>query len=313
MGVSAFRAAACAGVLVGGLMLGDSAIGLAVADPGGNGHVHRDRQSGKYVNSERTGWGHANDRNAGERRRRKLSEPQEAPPATFGSERESGYAKAESTIATLSDIPEPEPELVPDPDREANPDGTDGAEPAGAPGGDVDPGLPPDTGGDGSDYSDDGHGVENTVMSADTVVSAPEPAAQKLDPPIEYQYPFMYYLLQIRRDGGGWWNANQIISRLGQAIMPTPPEPEPAPAPAFRGPRPRPRPRPRRPRPRPRRPRPNPSSTRRVVLPVAVATIWRPTSAVDRCSERRSSPCRSRLRAPSALRRVRRLWRREPD
>jgi hypothetical protein len=120
--------------------------------------------------------------------------------------------------------------LAPD-ERGADPDGTDvGTDPGGGtePGGDAGPEPVPDTGGDGSDYSD------NTAVTANTVVSA-EPAAEKLNPAIAYPFPF--YLLEIRRDGGTWWNANQIISRLGQAIgsyLPAPPEPEPAPRPAFR-------------------------------------------------------------------------------
>ncbi len=70
-----------------------------------------------------------------------------------------------------------------------------------------------------------------------------EPAAEKLNPAIEHPFPF--YLWEIRRDGGTWWNANQIISRLGQAIgscLPAPPEPEPVPGPAFRGGAPEPEP-----------------------------------------------------------------------
>ena len=43
MGVSVLRVAACAGLLVGGLLLGDSAAGTAVADPGGAGHASQRR------------------------------------------------------------------------------------------------------------------------------------------------------------------------------------------------------------------------------------------------------------------------------
>ena len=166
------------------------------------------------------------------------------------------------------------------------------------------PAHPEDTGGAGSDYSDTIDDLTNADVSANAVMSTPEQPVQKIEPDIEY--PFRYVLLQIRRDGGNWWNANQIISRLRASD-------HAAPARAGAGARACvPRPGARAPR-RPRRPRPNPSSTRRAVLPVAVVTTWRPTSAVGRCSERRSSPRRSRLRAPSALRRLRRLWRREPD
>ena len=52
MGVSVLRVAACAGLLVGVLLLGDSAAGTAVADPGGAGHRHSDEQSSKAVNNE---------------------------------------------------------------------------------------------------------------------------------------------------------------------------------------------------------------------------------------------------------------------
>jgi hypothetical protein len=55
-------------------------------------------------------------------------------------------------------------------------------------------------------------------------------------------YPFPYYLL-IRRDGGAWWNANQIVARFLGATKPQPqPAPEPTPAPAFRSGAPEPEP-----------------------------------------------------------------------
>ncbi len=189
MGVSALRATACAGVLVGCLMLGDSAAGLAVADPGGFGHGRRDEGSSKAVNHERASRAATIRRVARERRRRHHHVAQDAPPTTFGSGRESAYAATESDVATFSDAtepapePEPAPELAPDTERGADPDvGTEGTEPGGGtdPGGGSDPAPPADTGGDGSDYSDN-----DTVVSANTVVS-PEPAPQKLDPAIEF-------------------------------------------------------------------------------------------------------------------------------
>ena len=70
MGVSALRVAASAGVLVGVLIFGTSAAGLALADPGGGAHHHRDGESSKGVNGDRAGWGHAIMRNLGERRKR---------------------------------------------------------------------------------------------------------------------------------------------------------------------------------------------------------------------------------------------------
>jgi len=53
-------------------------------------------------------------------------------------------------------------------------------------------------------------------------------------------YPFLYYLLEVRRGGKGWWNATIIISRRQQVVsQPTPePEPEVVTGPAFRGPAP---------------------------------------------------------------------------
>ena len=70
MGVSAVRVTACAGVLVGGLMLATGAAGLACADPGDLGHWRLDGQSSKGVNAERAGRPHGIIRGLGERRRR---------------------------------------------------------------------------------------------------------------------------------------------------------------------------------------------------------------------------------------------------
>ena len=152
MGVSALRATACAGVLVGGLILGNSAAGVARADPGGWGHGGRDGQSSKGVN-ERGGRGHAILRHVSEHRKRHHNAALDTRPTTFGSESESGVVAGEPSLATFSEAtepdPEPEPDLAPG-ERGADPDGTDGTEP----GGSADRAPVPDTGGDGSDYSD---------------------------------------------------------------------------------------------------------------------------------------------------------------
>jgi hypothetical protein len=59
MGMSAIRVAACAGVLVGSLMLGNSAVGPAVADAG-------DEQSSKVVKNDGAVQGGADSDSAGE-------------------------------------------------------------------------------------------------------------------------------------------------------------------------------------------------------------------------------------------------------
>ena len=128
MGVSALRATACAGVLVGCLMLGESAAGLAVADPGGCGHGRRDEGSSKTVDHERAGRAATVRRVAGERRGRHHHVAQDAPPTTFGSGRESAYAAPESDVATFSDATEPAPEPAPDTERGA---GVQASPPAG--------------------------------------------------------------------------------------------------------------------------------------------------------------------------------------
>lgn len=117
MGVSALRATACAGVLVGCLMLGESAAGLAVADPGGFGHGRRDEGSSKTVDHERAGRAATVRRVAGERRGRRHQVAQDAPPTTFGSGRESADTAPESDVATFSDATEPAPEPAPDTER----------------------------------------------------------------------------------------------------------------------------------------------------------------------------------------------------
>lgn len=274
------RATACAGVLPGCPILGDGAVGLAVADPSGFGNGRRDEGSSKGVNSERAGRAGTIRRVAGERRRRHHHVAQDPPPTTFGSGRESAYAATESNVATFGDVTEPAPEVAPDTERGADPDGnaTGGADPFGS----VD-----DVGGDGSDY------IDNTVVSTEPVlVNTP-------DGFIEYPYP--YLLLQLRRGGGDWWNADRIISGFGQAIgsyLPAPPEPEPDPVPGLRS--------------AAGHPSPSRSSIRRVALAAAVATTSPPTSAVRRRFGRRSSRFPSCPLPRRAFRRRRQLRHRVP-
>ncbi len=225
MGVSAVRLAACAGVLVGGLMLCNSATGLASADEGDVGHGSRDRESSKGVNYERPSLSRVIHRILSEHRKLKSNAPRRAPRAKIGSDPDSGFTASESNATTFAEAPdepdEPAPELVPDGERAAEPAGTEQAGTAPAP-----------QAAGGSDY------IDNTVVNA-----APEPEKKATGMVV---YPFQYYWLEFGR-GGDWWNANQIISRLGKAISPystsvrTPepePEPAPVPGPAFRGPAP---------------------------------------------------------------------------
>ena len=90
MGMSALRVTACAGVLVGGLMLGYSTAGRALADPGGSGYRLSDEQSSKGVNNEHAGLNQVIHRILGEHRRRAHKEAQSAPRAKIGSEPDSG-------------------------------------------------------------------------------------------------------------------------------------------------------------------------------------------------------------------------------
>ena len=206
--MSALRVAACVGVLVAGLMLGYSTAGRALADPGGSGYRLSDEQSSKGVNSEHAGLNHVIHRILGEHRRWAHKEAQSAPRAKIGSEPDSG--------------------------READPDvtqvGNEGTDPGG--------GTTDGTGGaealtnaeveGGSDYTDDTV-TENTAVVAED----PTPVKQQAD---VIEYPFLYYLLEVRRGGSGWWNATVTVSRRKEVI--SQPTPEPVPGPAFRGPAP---------------------------------------------------------------------------
>ena len=240
---------ACAGVLVGGLVLGDSA-GTAFADPGDGTLGPSDRVSSKRVNSERHGLANVIHRIISEHRKRVRHEQRSAPKTKVGSDLVSGFTASEPIVATLAEIsdePAPGPELAPDGELGVDPvetyagEGADGADPAGW----TDPGVvppadPAEAPGGGSAYGD------NVVVTDDpvaVVADEPVPVEQLIE---SVQHPFLYYLLEIRRGGGGWWNATMIISRRQEkSSEPEPklePEPEPligiaqAPQPAFRGP-----------------------------------------------------------------------------
>ncbi len=220
MGVSVLRVAACAGLLVGVLLLGDSAAGTAVADPGGAGHRHSDEQSSKAVNNEHRTLSHIIRRIFSEHRKWADSSPRSAPQAKIGSAPDSSFIASESneatTFADADDATDPE----------GTQPGTDGTEPAG-----VDLVTNAEAAG-GSEYTDRVVVIDNAAVAAE-----PEPA-----PPRQQviEYPFLYYLLEVRRGGRGWWNATIIISRRQKVVsQPTPePEPEVVPRPAFRGPAP---------------------------------------------------------------------------
>jgi hypothetical protein len=191
MAVSSLRIAACAGVLVCGLILGNSSAWLASADPGDNGYDRGDTESSKIANYQRPSLNRVINRILSEHRRRIRNEPRSAPRPIFGSEPDSSFTASEPSATTLV-----EPDVEPSPDR-----------------------------------------VDNTAVSG--------PAEAEEKPSKSPDYPFPIYLLELRRGRGDWWNADRIVSRLSEAIMPylatTPepePEPEPAPAPAFRGPAP---------------------------------------------------------------------------
>ena len=218
MGVSVVRVAACAGLLVGVLLLGDSAAGTAVADPGGASHRHSDEQSSKAVNNVHPTLSHIIRRIFSEHRKWADSAPRSAPQAKIDSVPDSSFIASESkeatTFADADDATDPE----------GTQPGTDGTEPAG-----VDLVTNAEAAG-GSEYT-------GSVVVTDSAAVAAEPAPasrQVID------YPFLYYLLEVRRGGKGWWNATIIISRRQQVVsQPTPePEPEVVTGPAFRGPAP---------------------------------------------------------------------------
>src|SRR3954469_5550926 len=141
MGVSVLRVAACAGLLVGVLLLGDSAAGIADADPGGVGPRASDEQSSKGVNKEHPSLSHVIHRILSEHRKRTGISAPSVPQAKIGSTPGSGLEASESNVVTtVADVDDatdaPEPELAPDNGREADPGeaqvDTDGTEAGGA-------------------------------------------------------------------------------------------------------------------------------------------------------------------------------------
>ena len=228
MGVSAIRNAACAGVLVGGLVLGGVTAPQAVADPDDGGRGAADTQSSKGVNNERPSLGRVIQRMISEHRKRMVSKPRRAPRARIGSQPDGVVITSEPEAATFAEpVEEPAPDPAPGNHRDTGPRaaGSDGAVPTPTP-----TPTPTPMAGGGSDHPD-----------ADPVSAAPKDDKK---PPESVEYPFPYYLLEIRRRGGHWWNADRIVSFVGQAIDPflapmraePEPAPTPVPGPAFRGP-----------------------------------------------------------------------------
>ncbi|OBA92586.1 hypothetical protein A5662_20950 [Mycobacteriaceae bacterium 1482268.1] len=188
MGVSALRVAACAGVVVGALMLGYGTAAVAFAEPDGTSPGVSDEQDSKVGATETVGQNSLNGAGAGEEQQ------------NSGGGTEPGTAfieRAGDSVGTTG--------------------GTDGAE--------------------GTNTSVGSDHVDNTVVRVDP---------ERQEKPSASTYHFPYYLLQIRRDGGKWWNANRIIARFQDVVpllaAPSPPEPEPVPGPAFRGGAPEPEP-----------------------------------------------------------------------
>src|SRR4051794_34502740 len=110
MGLSVLRVGACAGLLIGVLLLGDSAAGIAVADPGGAGHHRSDEQSSKALNTEHLTLSHVIRRIFSQHRKRAVTSARSAPQAKISSAPDSSSITSESN---------------------GTPPGTDGTEPAG--------------------------------------------------------------------------------------------------------------------------------------------------------------------------------------
>jgi hypothetical protein len=231
MGVSALRVAACAGVLMGALMLGSSAVGVAFADPGGAGHSFSDEQAGNGVRDGHPGVARLLQRILGEHRSRVHSKTRSAPRVKIGSEPVIGVSAGETNVATFPDgNKEPAEEVAPGNGRGAEPEAADAGDGTGL--GGTEPTVTAETVRDASDY------VDNTVVRGQPEVDRRQAGL--------LGYPLPYYLRELRRGGGDWWNAERIVSRLRQAFMPylsAPRKPEPpAPGPAFRGGAPEPEP-----------------------------------------------------------------------
>ena len=236
MGVSALRIAACAGVLVGGLILGGCAAGLACADPGGAGHSRIDEQSSKGVNNDRAGLARVIQRILGEHRKRVRNEVHSHPRVKFGSKPDIGITTSESTRestgVTFAETGEdPAPEVARGNERDVDPAaGTDQTE------GTTEPSV----------VSAD----DNSSDNLDNAEVAAQPTLQKTPAgAVPYRYPLYWWQLR-GGEGGDWWKVDQVVSSFQRVIspllagaQPTPtPEPQPTIGPAFRGGAPEPEP-----------------------------------------------------------------------
>lgn len=242
MGVSALRVAACAGLLVGALMLGASA--TATADPGDSGPAGSSEEAGKTTNDQRPGLGRVINRIFREHRERVRNRVHQQPRSKVGSTPDTLTPATESNVATFAaEDQESEPEVAPG-TRVAEPPDVDGGggshgTPQNPDPGGIDPGAVQPAGagqGGGSDHVD----------TAPTSTAASAQSQQKQSAAIE-GYPYPYYLIELRGRGGDWWNVDRIIARFQEVIdtfLAVPPEPEPAPVPgpAFRGGTPEPEP-----------------------------------------------------------------------
>lgn len=261
MGVSALRIAACAGVLIGALMLGDCAAGFASADPGGAGPTVSDEQPSKGVNNEHAGLANIIHRILSEHRRRIRHDSHHRPRVKFGSAPDSFVSASETDLSTFADANEEgQPaEGAGENERGADPSGTDvevyssdtgtgtGTDTQTHPGVDgavaPEPSVTPAAGDNGTDNA-----VDNGSDYLDNAAVAAEPAAQKApEGVIGYRYPLFWWQLR-RGEGRDWWSVDEIMSSFQQVISPLVPsalrKPEPAPeptptiGPAFRGPAP---------------------------------------------------------------------------
>ncbi len=249
MGVSALRVAACAGVLIGALLFSDGAAGIAFAEPSDAGPSQSDETS-KSIDKPRAGLAHVIQRILSEHRRRIRQEAQRRPRVKFGSEPDSLVTVRGSNMSRFVNVTteQPPPKVVSD-ERDAASAGTNVEVASGG----IDNGAGTERG--------SGSEADSTVRpsqvstgpgsgSIDNAAVGAEPTVQK--PPervAEPRHPLYWWELR-RREGGDWWNAEQLMSSFQQVISPLlptaqpKPQPEPTPTigPAFRGGAPEPEP-----------------------------------------------------------------------
>ncbi len=253
MGVSALRVAACAGLLIGALVLGDSAAGPAFADPVEASPSQSDEPS-KTVDKPHASLAHVIQRILSEHRRRIRHDAQRRPKVKIGSEPDTLVLVGDSAMSTFADADtEQPPQADPDIQRDSDPAATN-----------VDLAANGADGGSGTDPGD-GTQTDGTVQPSqaaiapaddtgsdyiDNAAAAAPPAVPKTpDLVAELRYPLYWWELR-RREGGDWWNVEQLMSSFQQVISPLlpsaarKPEPEPTPTigPAFRGGAPEPEP-----------------------------------------------------------------------